>query len=81
MELIWNVLTLNNQVVVNFRAFLIEWRSLIENKKSPFMSNSTYDGFLVMSQTTIDVMDFLSEQCGYTYLMTTRLNQDALEVQ
>lgn len=70
------------KVIVDFRVFLMDWRSIVgsENKKLPFMSDSTYDGFLVTLQTTVDVMDFLSEKCGYTYLMTTRLNQDALEV-
>lgn len=44
------------------------------------MSDNTYVGFLVTLTTTIEVMKFLTEKCGYTFLMTARLNQDALEV-
>lgn len=44
------------------------------------MSDTTYHGYLVTLQTTLDVMDFVSDKCGFQHLMTTRLNQDALEV-
>lgn len=44
------------------------------------MSQNTYDGFLVSLKATLELMQFLNEKCDFDYLMTARLNQDALEV-
>lgn len=43
------------------------------------MSDSTYLGYQVTLTTAIEVMDFLSKKCNYEFLMTARINQDALE--
>ena len=44
------------------------------------MSDSTYQGFMVTLRTALDLCRYLTEVCGFKYLMTARLNQDALEV-
>lgn len=72
-------MSITMKVIVDFRLYLQNWNNVAKEKEYRFISNSTYTGFLVTLQTTIDVMDFLSEKCGYSYLMTARLNQDALE--
>ena len=51
-----------------------------KREKSTFLSQSTYVGLDVTLRTTLEVMTFLTEKRGYKYLMTARLNQDALEV-
>lgn len=48
--------------------------------KKKFMSESTYYGFHITLRTTIELMDFLTMKCGFNFLMTSRLNQDSLEV-
>ncbi|XP_052123377.1 uncharacterized protein LOC127749402 [Frankliniella occidentalis] len=42
-------------------------------------SESSDIGLLVTLQATKEICTFLTEKCGYQYLMTARLNQDALE--
>jgi len=44
------------------------------------MSDNTFVGFMVTLKTAIEVENFFSQKCGYDFLMTARLNQDALEV-
>ncbi|XP_074096837.1 uncharacterized protein LOC141526015 isoform X2 [Cotesia typhae] len=41
---------------------------------------STLSGFKVTLGTTLELSEFLHNKCNYSYLMTSRLNQDALEV-
>lgn len=57
-----------------------EWHEKATEKNYKFLSHSTYDGFQVTLQTAIDCAQYLTSNCGYKYLMTTRLNQDVLEV-
>ncbi|KAK3920713.1 Transposable element P transposase [Frankliniella fusca] len=42
-------------------------------------SDSTDFGLIVSLKATLELAEFLVKKCGYAYLMTARLNQDALE--
>lgn len=44
------------------------------------ITSSTYLGLLVTVKTALDLIDYLHDNLNYQYLMTRRLNQDALEV-
>lgn len=68
------------QAITNFRDNLTLWKPQNAKNDFRFKSNSTYIGFQVTLKSTIEVMDFLTKKCQYSFLMTTRLNQDALEV-
>lgn len=56
------------------------WKQLTKQHDYVFMSNNTFIGLQVTLQATIELVNFLLETQGYGYLMTARLNQDALEV-
>lgn len=49
-------------------------------KEAFVFSESTDTGLLVTLKATLELVEFLTSKCGYKYLMTRRLNQDALEV-
>jgi len=68
------------QRIVDFVDYLEEWQQLAEEKGTAFIPNSTYSGLRVTLKAAVEVMEFLVEKCGYEFLMTARLNQDALEV-
>lgn len=54
--------------------------SLLEiHSKHGFLSNSTAEGLRVTLQSTVDLVDYLSAKCGFTYIITSRLSQDKLE--
>ncbi|XP_057324072.1 uncharacterized protein LOC130666811 isoform X1 [Microplitis mediator] len=40
---------------------------------------STLSGLLISLQSTLELLDFLHDKCGYSYLMTARVTQDMLE--
>lgn len=44
------------------------------------MTASTYFGLYVTVKNTLELIQYLSEKLNYKYLMTRKLNQDALEV-
>ncbi|KYM96576.1 hypothetical protein ALC62_12756 [Cyphomyrmex costatus] len=72
------------QSILEFRNYLCEWKKIAATKgsemKKKFMSESTYYGFHITLRTTIELMDFLTTKCGFNFLMTSRLNQDSLEL-
>jgi len=45
-----------------------------------FMSNNTCSGLKISLTACLEISSFLQINCGYKYVMTSRLNQDALEV-
>lgn len=51
-----------------------------QNGKKAFSSESTDLGLLVTLKATAEICDYLIEEIGFKYGMTTRLNQDAVEV-
>lgn len=44
------------------------------------MSASSFVGLKVTLESTLEIFNYLKDTFGVTYLMTSRLNQDALEV-
>lgn len=62
-----------------FLNFLNEWQSHAQNSKKGFLSESTAEGLRVTLQSTLDLVRYLSSQCGFKYLLTSRLSQDKLE--
>lgn len=68
------------QAITDFLQYLRDWKTTNESKDFVFMSNSTYVGFEVTLRTSLEVMKFLINDCKFSFLMTARLNQDALEV-
>lgn len=67
------------QTIKDFIEFLQTWESTAK-KSTEYLSSSTSVGLHVTLAATLEVMKFLTEECGYNFLMTARLNQDALEV-
>lgn len=65
---------------MNFRDYMQEWVDLTKANDYVFLSNNTSSGFQTTLRSVIEVMNFLTDKCGYQFLMTARLNQDALEV-
>ncbi len=65
---------------MDFIQYLTDWHDKASDLDFKFMSASTYQGFQVTLKTIIEVMIFLTEECGFDYLMTARVNQDMLEV-
>jgi len=45
-----------------------------------FLTNNTFDGFLVTLRATLQILSYLTRERNFLYLMTARLNQDNLEV-
>lgn len=67
------------QTILEFIDFLLEWKSKIKNADLR-LAHQTQTGLIVTLKGTIDLVEYLSTEVGYEYLMTRRLNQDALEV-
>jgi hypothetical protein len=45
-----------------------------------FLTDNTYTELRVTLQATLEILNYLVEKRNYSYLMTSRLNQDNLEV-
>ncbi|CAH1720618.1 unnamed protein product [Aphis gossypii] len=52
-------------------------RGLIKEKD--FLTRSTYDGLKITLQSTIDLVNYLINDCGSAYVLTAKFNQDSLE--
>jgi hypothetical protein len=57
-----------------------EWDKENKLKVYKHLSPSTRNGLRVTIAATLRLFDFLVKKHDFTYLMTDRLNQDALEV-
>lgn len=64
----------------HFRDYMLQWRDLTKANDYVFLSNNTSSGFQATLRSVIEVMNFLTDKCGYKFLLTARFNQDALEV-
>ncbi|KAH8028047.1 hypothetical protein HPB51_012633 [Rhipicephalus microplus] len=74
-------LRLNSSAVdclYTFLAYLTEWESHVKGTRG-FLSQSTAAGFRVTIKSTLLLLEYLTTEVGYAYLMTARLNQDPLE--
>ncbi|XP_071573631.1 uncharacterized protein [Temnothorax nylanderi] len=69
----------SSKAISDFQEYLEEWHNKALENDWKFLSPGTYQGFKLTLKSTIEVMMYLTENCGFEYLMTSRLNQDALE--
>ena len=70
----------STQEICCFLDYLEEW----DKMKIPYQfrfSASCHLGLVVTLKGTIEIVKYLAKDVEYKYLMTRRLNQDALEVQ
>lgn len=68
------------QTISDFISYLDDWKKKYPNSKFR-LAPQTHLGLRVSLQNTLDLLKYLHEECNFEYLMTRRLNQDALEVQ
>ena len=68
------------QAIRVFLEFIEDWENYIKDKDFNFISSSTCLGLKVTLKATLELAAFLINECNYSYLMTSRLNQDSLEV-
>lgn len=69
------------QAIKDFDEFLRRWQTQWKKPKERFsVSPSTVNGFKITLGSTLELLQYLHEEKNFEYLMTTRLNQDALEV-
>lgn len=61
-------------------SILKEWKQISDSRNYKFIPELTYYGLLVSLQATLEVCNYLVTNCGFKYLLTARLNKDALEV-
>lgn len=63
--------------------YINNWeQNLIDGKisKEDFLTPNTAEGLRVTLQSTIDLCNYLLNECGFHYVLTSKMNQDALEV-
>lgn len=71
------------QDIEDFITYLKLWEALFhtqEERKKGFLTESTLYGLKVTLKATLEILDYLTKRRLYMYLMTSRLNQDNLEV-
>lgn len=59
---------------------MTDWETKAKSLNYEFITDNTCYGLKVSLKASLELLQFLVNECGYTYLMTSRLNQDALEV-
>ena len=64
------------QSISEFRHYLSDWEKI----GGKVITDSTLTGLKAMLQATILLFEFLRENYKFQYLMTSRLNQNNLEV-
>lgn len=63
--------------------WLNEWEQLVINNKikpKHFLTNNTAKGLRVTLTSTTEMCAYLKEKYGIRYILTGKINQDALEV-
>lgn len=59
------------------------WEDHVLNDSIPedeFLTKSTAEGLRVTIKSIIDLSKHLLEECGFKYVLTSKMNQDRLEV-
>lgn len=59
------------------------WEEQVDNNhlsKDVFLTKQTAEGLRVTLQSSLDIIRYLTENCGCEYVLTGRINQDPLEV-
>jgi len=62
---------------------LDEWEVNLEKgliKESEFLTRPTSEGLRITLSSTIHLIDYLLNECGFSYVLTAKFNQDSLEV-
>ena len=63
--------------------YIDNWeQNLVDGKisKEDFLTPNTAEGLRVTLLSTIDLCNYLLNDCGFHYVLTSKMNQDALEV-
>lgn len=63
--------------------WLDRWELNLENglkKENEFLSRQTFDGLKITINSTIDLTNYLLDKCEFSYVLTSKFNQDSLEV-
>lgn len=63
----------------SFLEYIDRWEESTKPSGGGFLTDSTATGLRVTIQSTIDLLSYLHSQCGFKYLLTSRLSQDKLE--
>lgn len=59
------------------------WEENLENElihEKEFLTKNTAESLRITLKSTIDSVTFLLEECSFSYVLTSKLNQDSLEV-
>ncbi|KAL1436218.1 hypothetical protein MTO96_049847 [Rhipicephalus appendiculatus] len=65
------------QELGQFLQYLSDWEKCAAKKH--FLSESTAEGLRVTVTSTLELLQYLHAELGFTYLMTSRLSQDKIE--
>lgn len=60
-----------------------EWESNLEKgliKENEFLTRSTSEGLRISLKSTINLVEYLLCDSGFSYVLTAKFNQDSLEV-
>lgn len=68
------------QDIEDFLIFLIKWEKEAKQMHYSFITEQTCYGLKISLKATLEICSFLIHKCKFEYLMTSRLNQDNLEV-
>lgn len=63
--------------------YLNKWETMVSEQKitkDQFLTQSTAEGFRVSITSTIELITYLLEELKFKYVLTSKLNQDPLEV-
>jgi len=47
---------------------------------SRYLTQNTADGLRVTIKSTLELTEYLLEKCGFKFVLTSKMNQDKLEV-
>lgn len=59
------------------------WESNLNNNyigKNDFLTSNTVDGLKITLKSTLDVVNYLLNDKNFAYVLTSKFNQDCLEV-
>uniref|UniRef100_A0A2S2NYW9 Transposable element P transposase n=1 Tax=Schizaphis graminum TaxID=13262 RepID=A0A2S2NYW9_SCHGA len=63
-------------------AWLNSWENCVKNKlisEDEYLTKNTSDGLRVTIKSTIELSKYLINDCGYSYVLSSKMNQDRLE--
>lgn len=73
----------NFKVLKHALTWLDEWHANLTTnliREDEFLTISTFEGLKMTIKSTIDLVEYLLNQCGFEYVLTAKINQDCLEV-